>query len=99
MGTSIKVGSNPRHCERSEAMTEDVAAPVARMSAAACGTSGPDVAALQPQIRLAHIRIAPDLACCTLHQHASGLQDVGAVGDLQALGHALLDDQDRHAGV
>ena len=50
---------------------------------------------LQPQIRLAYVGIALDVARRALHQHAAGLQDVGAVGDVQAFGHALLDDQHR----
>src|SRR5437016_5847833 len=53
----------------------------------------------QPQIRLAYIRIGPDLRRAALHQHAAGLQDVGAIGDFEALGNALLDDQHGHAGV
>src|SRR5258708_6279951 len=42
---------------------------------------------LQPQIRLPHVRIFRDLRRPPLHQHAAGLQDVGAVGDLQAFRH------------
>ena len=53
----------------------------------------------QSQIRLAHVGIALDLGGGALHQDAAGLQDVGAVGDIQAFGHALLDDQHGHAGV
>ena len=41
--------------------------------------------ASQSQIRLPHIRIDADVRRTALHQHAPGLQDVGAVGDLEAL--------------
>src|SRR5260370_19640650 len=53
----------------------------------------------QSQIRPAHVGIGLDIRRCALHQHAAGLQDVVAVGYIKAFGHALLDDQYRHAGA
>src|SRR4051794_8374043 len=53
----------------------------------------------QSQIRLPDIRIDLHFGRRSLHQQPAGLQDVGTVGDIKAFGHALLDDQDREAGV